>query len=532
MLIIGLAACTPQGSQTTTQTTTQTTAQTTTQTTTEAPMTIDEVSFTMRSWDQVNWADSPLDLYIQETFGLKLAVEIIDLEGYAEKFKVMFSTLNLPDIATWRGVAVSDINEAGDRGIFADFYQYMDFMPNFKAICDDWYDTLPFATAPSGAMYISPTYINAPEPGSGIRCLGVRKDILDAEGFDYSSLASLDELYEMFTVLKQGKDNQYAIGRNNNIWFIGSFLGVADKPGQWDEANQEWIANYLTQNCKDFVSFWANAYADGLLHPDYLSIGTSELNQHYYNGVVTAFCHGQYFLDNNTLGAVTEQEWIHVFPPLYNGKKNPRPTTPVLDIDMGRLVSGKLDEAVTQKIMKMNDWCYTMEGWKRTLYGIEGEDFVVLSEDPFDVAFLDETFKGTIPDEHKDKKIFTIEEVTARKADLPFALYGFYSLVPNPTPNKLARIADLEYAAAGWFAKPTPVVALSGAELDEYNTLHSTIDDYAKQIIAQMITGQLDVEAEWEKFQANLQSYGYDRLIELYNIGAQTFKSVTPNYQP
>ncbi|MDW7656888.1 MAG: hypothetical protein SCM11_06910 [Bacillota bacterium] len=531
MLIIGLAACTPQGSQTTQPTqTTQTTAQTTTQTTTTEPMTIDEVSFTMRSWDQVNWENSPLDLYIQETFGLKLSVEIIDLEGYEEKFKIMFSTLNLPDICTWRGVSASDINEAGDRGIFADYYQYMDIMPNFRAICDEWYDMLPYVTANSGALYISPTYTTVSQPGYGGRGIGVRKDILDAAGFDYSNLESLDDLYEMFTVLKEGKDDQYVIGRDNNTWYIGSYIGVSREPGLWNEESQEWTANYMTPNCKDFVIFWANAFADGLLHPDYLNIGTSELNQHFYNGVVTAVCHGMYFLDNNTLGAVTEQEWTHVLPPLYNGKKHPRPTTPIFDPAMGRLVSGKLDEKVTQKIMRLNDWCYSMDGWKRTYLGIENEDYIILSDDPFKTLALIESNKDKIPEAFKDK-ILTLEESSTRRADLPTNLYGFYSLVPNPTPQDLETIADRTYAANGWYAKPEPVVTLTGDELDEYNSLYSTIDDYAKQIIAQMITGQLDIEAEWDKFLANLKDYGYDRLIELYNIGTQNFKAVKPNYQ-
>jgi putative aldouronate transport system substrate-binding protein len=207
---------------------------------------------------------------------------------------------------------------------------------------------------------------------------------------------------------------------------------------------------------------------------------------------------------------------------------------------MGRLVNSDQDEKVIEKIMKFSDWLYTEEGFLRSIEGEEGVDYIMINEDPAEWVTLNESYADKIPDEYQNL-IISVEEIAARRADLPYHLYGFRSIAPiwsvfhnewHPEQTSKEQLADEKYYESGWYGVPDPVVSLKGDELEEYNNLYATIKDYSDQIIAQMITGQMDIEKEWDTFQENLEIYGYSRLVELYNIGSQNFRSIVPNYQP
>lgn len=502
-------------------------------------MTIDEIGVVMRS-GEAEYEGSAFDLMVQEKFGIKFDLQTIDYSDYGEKFKVMFSTMNLPDISILNGVPVSELNEAGDRGVFLDYFQYMDIMPTLAGLITDHYDLMPYITAGSGAVYVSPLFYGMGNHLAGTG-LGARTDILDAAGFDYSNLKDYDEVYSMFEALKAANPEQYVIGSRyklGNIYRIGQAMGTTQTPARWNAANKEWEPTYDLAATKDFLTFWSNAYEDGILHPDFLTQASSDLWQMYYNGELTAFADSFAYLihvENNE--ASPEYQFNAIMLPEHNGVKNGLES--ISGVNNGMMIVNAKTE-YDQKIMKFIDWCYTDEAYLRVMYGETDIDIAIINQEPLQWISLNEAFKDNMPTEYHDK-LLTAEEVAARKIESPYYLYGFYThatewavFARNGSPNKQSpyEVAYKAYEEAGLYADAVPKVTLQGDELSEYNDLKTSVQDYADQIVSQIITGQLSVEDDWAKFLEDLDGLEYDRLVELYNIGSNNFYSVQPNYVP
>ncbi len=61
-------------------------------------------------------------------------------------------------------------------------------------------------------------------------------------------------------------------------------------------------------------------------------------------------------------------------------------------------------------------------------------------------------------------------------------------------------------------------------EYEEYAELFATIDAFVKQNVASFITGEKDIDKDWDAFQQELKNYGVDRYLELSQIGYDRFE--------
>ena len=542
MVITTMMACGSSGSTTiqTAAPTTGTTQSAGTAATTTAPMTIDKVTFYMRSFNAVEWEGSKFDKMVQERFGLKLDLQIVDTTSYAEKYKILFNAGTLPDISTI-GVSIPEVTAAGDRGLLLDFYNYINIMPNLKKILTDNKGLLPYITSATGSLYYSPLYFNMGEV-VGSKVFAARKDLLDKAGFDYKSIKDLDGVYALLTALKKQDPSKYVIGCQygmSNLYFQGMTMGANWGPGLWDNNKKQWIANYKQDNLKEFVTFWAKAYADGILHPDFLTMQRTDYWQKYFNGELSAWVD-----DGNNLdicmenAAAKEYKWTHIVLPEYKGKRYGITSSAGLSSSQGRLVSAKTK--YPEKIMKFIDWCYSNECFFMNWCGEEGVDYIKLSDEPMQWVTLSNAYAATLPAQYQSK-LLTPEKIAERKIKLPYYLYGLYAKssewyslgkYKSPEITSLYETAYKDYVKANLYAVPDPSMTLTGKELEEYNSLVATIGDYANETIAKMVTGQTDVSKGWDAFLQNIDKYGYTRLMELFNISAKNFFSVKPKFNP
>ena len=60
---------------------------------------------------------------------------------------------------------------------------------------------------------------------------------------------------------------------------------------------------------------------------------------------------------------------------------------------------------------------------------------------------------------------------------------------------------------------------LSLDEMTEYNDLYTSISRCVKENIPKFITGQKNLEGDWDEFQKSLKNLGLDRYLELAQKG-------------
>lgn len=66
-----------------------------------------------------------------------------------------------------------------------------------------------------------------------------------------------------------------------------------------------------------------------------------------------------------------------------------------------------------------------------------------------------------------------------------------------------------------------PPVIFTEEEGTEVSTIEVEVQKYAKEQRVLFITGQKDIEADWDEYVSGLQSLGIDRMVELYNTAYQ-----------
>ena len=90
----------------------------------------------------------------------------------------------------------------------------------------------------------------------------------------------------------------------------------------------------------------------------------------------------------------------------------------------------------------------------------------------------------------------------------------------NPASGTSLIKADLDKRGGYVEAATNPVMPLitfTDEENDELAVLRLDLIEYIKSFEASCIMGQKDVEAEWDKHLATLESLQMDRLVEIYN---------------
>lgn len=538
-MILMLAAC-----QTTPTTTGSGTTKATTKATTAAPTTteqkIDKIRNVMRSDYQVNFDGTEFDQWIQDTFGLEIDLNIIDPASYAEKFQIMWNTADLPDISNM-AVAEVDVDAAGDRGILLDAFDYLDVMPNLKAKLTEGYDSIRLITSGSGSLYRLPTsYGMGAYLGSGAGFLA-RKDILNTAGFDVASIDSADKLYEMFETLKAVDPDKYVLSARGNIYTLSNAgllcYGISVYPAAWRESNESYVACYRDPAFKDWLTFWANAYADEILHPEFLNMDSTELWQNLYDGSLSAFidtgANLQHIINNSSVDGA---EWTPVIPPKYNGVRYGMPSYYDMDSTGAVMIVSAKTEAA-EKIFRFIDWTYSSEGYLRTQWGIEDEDYYLISKDPLKFVVLSDTNKDLLPAGYEDK-LWTAEERIQRMVTQPYYFYGWYSTncrwnilqmrTDGPSDYQLFYEA---YDAAGLWLPPAPTVALSDTESTEFSDLFGPIFTLATEAASQIVVGQKSVD-DWDAVLVQIEDAGYARLLELYDNSYDAYQAIEPKFVP
>ena len=489
-----------------------------------------DVTMMIRDRSSIGWDGSPLQQEVADRFGINISCEVIDYSAYSEKFQITFNTGKLPDIANAQGIDTTTINEAGDRGILLNVFDYLHVMPELKKHLVTHEDLLPHLVSEQGGLYLTPIVFDMTYQAVGI---GVRKDVLDARGFDISSVNTYDDLYRMFKVLHDANGGKPVLSSRYGIWslyYLGEFMGVGAFTMTWDFDKERWEGSYYRPGFEDWLRFFARLYDEGILHPDFLSMQTKERDELLYNGKQLAFIDSMAYLNHAQNNQVSgDQVWTHVLPPKYDGKVYPHwGYASLTGGGQTKIVSAKTK--APEQIMRFLDWTYSEEGMLRTQRGIEGVDYTFM--EPGKWIVLNEKYRDNFPSEYHDM-LMPDEEYRERMDELPFDIYGLYAITTpwrgfarehKPMEPTLFEKAVTDYVEHGYYTGPKPATPFTDQQQDVLDEIVEPINTYAEETVTKMILGQLDIGATLPEFYRRLEELRYPELIEIFNESYEAFR--------
>ncbi|MBQ8231642.1 MAG: extracellular solute-binding protein [Lachnospiraceae bacterium] len=482
------------------------------------------------------WNESVQFAEYEKRLGIKINATAYDSEAWSSKLTLMLASDELPDIlAGLTATTREDVYKYGQEGYLLDLSQYLDVMPNLTRIMEEYPEYARHITMENGAIYgISPFSVRI--ESWNLQDVYMSQTWLDNVGMDAPE--TLDELYEVLKAFKE----QDANGNGDTddeipmlysayscfpiLWAYGIYSTDGKLHEMVDEDGNYMVMN-VTENYRDYLRYIHKLYKEGLINEDAFVISSDEKDQLINNGKtgyvgnVTSIFLG---LDNE--GDYSKQKWFAVTG--FTGTEYNSESVVVERERVGAnfrvLVSA--DTKYPEEIAKLIDYLFTVEGAISASNGYEGLTFDFNDIEGYPV--VDHT--NYIGD-YESSEAYRTRKATSRGA---FNFYSInegtiYDMLQNIDTDKLMEGECYKVAGANatkqlaWrkavqkgvqFKKPLPSLSY-GDDGAERATLYTDIVNYCATANVQFITGERDLDKDWDTYLEELEKMGLQRYIEI-----------------
>ena len=441
-----------------------------------------------------------------------LDVRLGDDADYKKALRQTFEAGDIPDIVL--KVWPENIEEYAASGLLLPFSDYEDRMPHFQAYIEehDLADELDKLRLENGNYYLLPGYQREIQVQQWI----YRRDLFEENGLGQPK--TYDELFDALVTLKEIYPDTTPITATWGGAHLLAMMGAGyDIPAGWygtrgyNEGEDIWQFTPATENYRALYRFLNRCYQAGILDP---ALFTQDETAFYAKlqdgrGLVTVTWITSGFSNwNEALQAngVPEGEWAPL--PVPESTMGITALPPVDPFRKGLTVPSRVvNEPYFDDLLAFLDWAvYSEEGMTLTTWGVEGVTYETTSDGK---VFLPEIKTPKNPDGTLD--------ITA-----DYGLATLFDLAENEEyedykkPTEIVKFLERSLEA-GETAPMDPDLDLSANAIDALRVVNEKIDPYVAETGQHFITGELDIDQDWDDYLAELERRGYKTLEEIWN---------------
>lgn len=469
--------------------------------------------------------DSPIVAKLLEMMGnVTIECQLLPLDDYDTKMPIMCADGEIPDFFIVRN-PMSYISQYGSD-IFLDYNEYSEYMPNILAWAEkiERFDSVVNA---EGQRFAIPCGFGDDENIQEIWLYNT--GALEAIGMEVPQTA--EEFYNCCKAYVEKGLPGYPL---QSIWGMGMVNGgisqmfkrMGDKSlVYYDNWEKSWSCGPLREdsNYKDYLTFLNSLYEIGAYNPEVDSQTDEASRDNIYRGdfLFTYFYQETYGTNPYEPGVAWKDyaaDWqILPFTTPEGTDRTVYVTSPMdgpvswscmtgVDCEYPELVTALLD-------LMHTDECITLKG-----FGVEGVSFEYDENgnpqftDNMATAYNYYAGENTLSDYgywcHPLLRSMNAASFEASKQNnYSPEIYEAYTAVETDLDNGVAK-------AVYGVTKP----AFTAEENDEIATITAPMSTYLSECQVKFITGEMDIETEWDTFIETLASYGdIDRVLEIYN---------------
>lgn len=479
------------------------------------------VSYSMMFSDHENYpyqADWRLWSIIEEKTNVKFDLTLIARSDYEDKKSILINSGDAPYIIPKTYEEGKFVN-SGQIVAISDWVKYM---PNYQKCVEEWgmADDLKAKLQSDGKYYVLPGMWEA--AGGGYSYI-IRKDVFDAAGINVEEIEktwTYKEFYEALKKVKEytgaeyvwsdGSKGESSLNIAATVYGVKAGWGIANGL-LFDHDKQEFYFADTTDHFKEYVTYFNKLIKEGLLDPESFSQEDDAAKAKFFTGE-TYVMNGNYqnMADYMTQMQVEGAELYMVV----------QPGGPIgqVQIENSRLENGimisqnALDELGEEEFIKMLrfvDWLwYSEEGQTLSLWGVEGETYTK-SEDTITLN-SDITYNGMNPDAPK-------------KLNADFGFGGGVFAYGGPTWLRVSKFTEGEKDYNNRiqeYREPRPIdppFMANEEESEELNLISTPLIDCVKAWTQKFITGQADIETQWDAYVAECEALGATRFVTQVN---------------
>ncbi|MGI6173962.1 MAG: extracellular solute-binding protein [Christensenellales bacterium] len=421
----------------------------------------------------------------------------------------------------------SYINDYGILGgMFVDYNDYLDIMPNLVQTFEDYPESDKVVREVNGAIYQLPRMER-----SATTCQArvyYRADVMEKAGLKMP--ATTEEFYDVLTALKAFNDGAAPLDVSFTASgyfepFMYASFGPSTQVNFEDDGTGKVVYNRTSEQYKLYMEYVHRLYADGLLHPEYLTLdGSTELS--LAAAGLTVFM-------GSTAHSLTEADFpsghvdLGVLAPLTSEYDDEQVVLGSLGVDVGGFAINAQSKYIPE-ICKMLDVFFATEevvpgtGVYGIIgcYGPEGGMWRFANEEKTMYEFvLPEGYEGTTTNYQYKEVIYT----NCGRVDV---LANAVTSTPgNAQSRQLGFVKNLlPYGKRDEF--PTGLLKFTEDEQAMLDKNYVDIDTYVNNMRSQFITGVSSVETDWDAYCNRVKAMGIDDVLAVYQAAYDRWNSI------
>jgi putative aldouronate transport system substrate-binding protein len=439
-------------------------------------------------------------------------VRLGDDAAYDKALSQTLDSGNIPDIIL--KVWPNTIQSYASSGLLLPFSDYENQMPNFMAYIKkhNLQAELDKLRLSDGKYYLLPGYQRKNQVQQWI----YRRDV-----FEKNNLAmpkTYDELFDDLVILKGLYPESTPITASWSGAHLFAMMGAGyGIPAGWagtsyyNKPANRWEYAPATQNYKELYTFLNRCYAAGILDPATLTQTPEEFIQKLEDGsalVTVTWITSGFNTWNEKLKAngFPDGEWAAL--PVMESTIGIKALPPVDAFRKGLAVPARVtNEPYFKDLLKFLDWAvYSEEGMTLTTWGVEGVTFENTSSGK---AFLPQIKTPKNPDG-------TIITSAAYGFDMLFNLNENQEYEDYKKPAEIVKFLE-NSLSANETLELNPKLVLDSSSVEAIRLINEKIDPYVTETSVKFITGELNLESDWNAYLLELENRGYKTLEELWN---------------
>lgn len=469
---------------------------------------------------------SPLTEAIKEKFNINLELLIVPGSDYTTKKSTTLASNSMPDIIS--GMTIDEVKQYAASGMFLNLDDYKEYAPDYYALVegeDRKVETNKLRV--NGGLYQFQKLEKYRVALSS--AIAIRMDLLEEQEIPVP--ATFGEYYAALLKIKDKHPEMYGFSsRNGTNYLLGQFaysLGTGGFPlfnttrGMYLEPESDsYIYGPANEKFTRVVEFMRQAYADGILDPDYATMDKDTMFEKLSSGKLMSVYDNNSFVGrtyNPALKEIDSEAYFDILEPMADQDGNTRSYRYTKDwTDNVAVVSSQTK--YPERIVEMMNWMYTQEGSMVSNFGVEGVHYDLTDGVPvIKQELLDECAGAS--------DIFTAVSGKLGAGLLGLGFYideSLYQQTSDPIFLEQGEKID-EWTQKGEITYLPNWPSFTDEEQERVTEIEQKLTNVFNQEIDGFITGKKSME-EWPSLVETLKSQGSEELESIFNAAYDRIK--------
>lgn len=443
---------------------------------------------------------------------IEITWELVPDASQAEKRNLALSTGDVPDVMLGM---LGDTDIQRNSKLFLALDEYTDYTPNMNQIMADDENVRSFMTLGDGHYYSLAFWHEKPYEGASSD-LYINSKWLEACKLEMPN--TIEEFEAMLVAFKTQDPNgngeadeiPFSFIQSHNyfgLYELYSPFGIMDATNRLQIKDGQISFTANTDGWKEGTKWIAGLYDQGLLDVEGFTQDRSML---FAKGKSDPVMVGSLFafLIDNVVGAERAAAEYSYCQPLQSVSGD---GTRARRFD-NNPIAGRATSVVSkncknpERLIYWLDLSLEPEYSLQNTYGSFGQQLLESTDPAYDYEFAIAP-DGMSQDDYRFK---------GAPANFPAYIPADLYATLKPAPDVARKISYMESSADYLNKESVPPVLFTDDESKELSTLQTALQDYVLQQQASWVTGQGDVDAEWEGYVAQLETMGVARYVQIY----------------